>query len=117
MTYTVLPSTIPRRIRLFLRRLAALLLGLSAFAFGIAGQNVNSPKKISTAQVESIYRRGMTALKSGDLATARPQFQEVVRLAPPNPQGPHPPRMGIPIPRPLQPAISQFRVALQLKPD
>ena len=103
-------------------RLTLSLMCLAGCTF-IFGQDVNQapsaakPKSAGAGQVQRIYRQGMAALERRDLAAARAAFEKVVRLAPKSPEGHNSLGWVLLAQGEAQPAISQFRTALQFKPD
>ena len=86
-----------------------LLVSLADLAFTQA-QNSLPP-------AEATYRQGLAALQSGDLATARVAFEHVVKVAPGYAEGHNLLGWVLLAQEHVAESISQFRIALRLKPD
>ena len=69
------------RSSVVLRRFATIAACLIAFAVPVLAQPQNAPTRAA-----SLYRQGMAAVQSGDLASARSAFEQVVKLAPGSPE-------------------------------
>ena len=98
-----------RRFTILAFVLAACLVALAFPAF------TQQPK--SRPQIDSLYRQGLAAVKRGDLANARTFFQQVVKLAPGNPEGHNSLGWVLFSQGQTADAISQLQIALRLKPD
>src|SRR5258707_6435377 len=68
-------------------------------------------------EAEAPYRRGLAALRSGDLVNARAAFEQVVKLAPGSAEGHNLLGWVLLSQEHIAESISQFRIALRLKPD
>src|ERR1700687_1781574 len=88
----------------------ALCLALSPLPGFARQQNGHPP-------VEPLYRKGLAAVKRGDLVQARTVFEQVVKLAPGSPEGHNSLGWGLFAQGQTAEAISQIRIALRLKPN
>src|SRR5260370_12555718 len=94
------------RRRPFFQLSTALLLLFCAAAAMRAAQSAGSAKADAASRASATYKQGMSALRKGDLASARADFEKVVRLAPKNPARHNPPpRVFLPH-RQINPPIS-----------
>src|SRR5437660_1258369 len=92
-------------------------LHVGIFLVCLTGLADAAPQKEGAAQAESIYQKGLAALKRGDLNSARISFEHVLKLAPRSPEAHNSLGFVLFTQGDLDSAISHFRTALKLKAD
>src|SRR5260370_33284260 len=105
------------RRRPFFQLSTALLLLFCAAAAMRAAQSAGSAKADAASRASATYKQGMSALRKGDLASARADFEQVGRLARKGPEGPNSLGWVLLAQGEIDSAIVHFQTAVKLNPD
>src|SRR6266849_4964308 len=82
-----------------------------------AAQSAGSAKADAASRASVTYQHGMSALQKGDLASARADFEKVLRLAPKSPEGHNSLGWVLLAQGEIDSAIVHFQSAAKLNPD